>query len=94
MFPVSGAAQFVASASSGFRPISSQSGAYSAFVSPIPCSLSGRNMFQSPRSARVGLELLHDGRVEVRVTRVAHLLLVRRQRRIDDGVEELPQLFP
>ena len=34
---------------SGLRPMSSQSGAYSRLVSPIPCSVSGRNRFHRPR---------------------------------------------
>jgi len=32
----------------GERPMISQSGAYSRFVSPAPCWLSGRNRFHSP----------------------------------------------
>ena len=49
MFPVSGAAQFVASgASAGLRPVISASGAYCRFVNPAPCS-PGRNRFHRPR---------------------------------------------
>ena len=52
MLPVSGAEQLNAiGATTGLRPISSQSIPYSQLVSPAPCSSSGRNRFQSP-SAR------------------------------------------
>ena len=52
MLPVSGAAQLKAiGATTGLRPISSQSIPYSQFVRPAPCSSSGRNRFQRP-SAR------------------------------------------
>ena len=55
MFPVSGAAQFIASgASIGERPDSSASGAYSRLVSPAPRS-PGRNRFQRPRSRACAL---------------------------------------
>ena len=48
MFPVSGAAQLVASgAISMLQPVSSASGAYSRLVSP---ETDGRNRFHSPRS--------------------------------------------
>src|SRR5213596_3509746 len=50
MLPVSGAEQLKASGAIGERPMISQSGAYSRFVSPAPRSLSGRNRFQRPRS--------------------------------------------
>jgi hypothetical protein len=50
MFPVSGAAQFVASgAIHGLRPVISANGAYSSTESPAPQRGSGRNMFHSPR---------------------------------------------
>ena len=48
MLPVSGAAQLNTSGAKPTRPITSQSGAYSRLVRPAPCSLSGRNRFQSP----------------------------------------------
>src|SRR5438132_408216 len=49
MLPVSGAEQLNTSgAKSAARPMTSQSGAYSAFVRPAPYSLSGRNRFQRP----------------------------------------------
>ena len=52
MLPVSGAAQLKAiGATTGLRPISSQSRPYSQLVSPVPCSSPGMNMFQRP-SAR------------------------------------------
>ncbi len=51
MLPVSGAAQLKAiGATTGERPISSQSIPYSQLVSPAPCSSSGRNRFQRPCS--------------------------------------------
>ena len=50
-------------------PMISHSGAYSRLVSPAPCSASGRKRFQRPRCARLGLQLLHHRRVEVRVAR-------------------------
>ena len=50
MLPVSGAEQLNTSGAIGERPMISQSGAYSRFVSPAPYSLSGRNRFQRPRS--------------------------------------------
>src|SRR2546428_12571071 len=50
MLPVSGAEQLKASGAMGDRPMISQSGAYSRFVSPAPRSLSGRKRFQIPRS--------------------------------------------
>jgi hypothetical protein len=49
MLPVSGAEQLQASEPMNVRPSSSASGAYSRFVSPGPCSGSGRKRFQSPR---------------------------------------------
>ena len=50
MFPVSGAAQFIASgATIGLRPLISASGAYCSTDSPAPSSASGRNRFHSPR---------------------------------------------
>ncbi|KGC53699.1 hypothetical protein DM75_1832 [Burkholderia mallei] len=49
MLPVSGALQLNASGAMNECPISSASGAYSAFDSPAPpCSASGRNRFQRP----------------------------------------------
>lgn len=49
MFPVSGAAQFVAvGARCGERPVISASGAYWRFVSPAPYSASGRKRFHRP----------------------------------------------
>ncbi len=49
MFPVSGAAQFVAvGASCGLRPVISASGAYWRLVRPAPCSASGRKRFHRP----------------------------------------------
>ena len=52
MLPVSGAAQLKAiGATTGLRPISSQSIPYSQLVRPAPCSSSGRKRFQRP-SAR------------------------------------------
>ena len=49
MLPVSGAAQLKAiGATTGLRPISSQSSPYSQLVSPAPCSSSGKNRFQRP----------------------------------------------
>jgi hypothetical protein len=55
MLPVSGAEQLKTSgAIAGDRPMISQSGAYSALVSPAPDSLAGRNRFHSPAAfARV-----------------------------------------
>src|SRR2546425_5304262 len=50
MLPVSGAEQLKASDAIGERPMISQSGAYSRFVSPAPRPLSGRKRFQRPRS--------------------------------------------
>jgi hypothetical protein len=51
MFPVSGAAQLKAiGATTGLRPICSQSIPYSQLDSPAPYSLSGRKRFQSPCS--------------------------------------------
>jgi hypothetical protein len=48
MFPVSGALQLKTSGAQIVRPMISQSGAYSRFVSPAPYSLSGRKRFQRP----------------------------------------------
>jgi hypothetical protein len=49
MLPVSGAEQLNTSGANGSaRPMISHSGAYSAFVSPAPYSLSGRNRFHNP----------------------------------------------
>ncbi len=49
MFPVSGAAQFVAvGASCGERPVISASGAYWRLVRPAPYSASGRKRFHRP----------------------------------------------
>lgn len=49
MLPVSGAAQFSAvGANWGLRPVISASGAYWRFVSPAPCSASGRKRFHRP----------------------------------------------
>src|SRR5262245_15883449 len=48
MFPVSGAEQLNTSGANLDRPIVSHGGAYSKFVSPAPCSESGRNRFHSP----------------------------------------------
>ncbi len=51
MFPVSGAAQLNAiGATTGERPISSQSIPYSQLVRPAPCSSFGMNRFQRPCS--------------------------------------------
>ncbi|HZW45306.1 MAG TPA: acyl-CoA dehydrogenase family protein [Dermatophilaceae bacterium] len=51
MFPLSGAAQFIASgASIGERPDSSTSGAYSRLVRPAPNSVPDRKRFHRPRS--------------------------------------------
>ena len=55
MLPVSGAEQLKTSGAMGDRPMTSHSGAYSRFVSPAPCSLSGRNRFQSPTARAFGL---------------------------------------
>src|SRR4029453_10410543 len=55
MLPVSGAEQLNASGAIGERPMISQSGAYSRFVSPAPRSLSGRKRFQRPRSFALAL---------------------------------------
>jgi hypothetical protein len=49
MLPVSGAEQLKTCEDQWMRPIASQSGAYSTFVSPGPCVVGGgRNRFQSP----------------------------------------------
>src|SRR6516225_12323100 len=48
MLPVSGAEQLNTSGAHGERPMISQSGAYSRFVSPAPYWLSGRNRFHRP----------------------------------------------
>ena len=48
MLPVSGALQLNTSVAMNERPIRSASGAYSALLSPAPCSSSGRNRFHSP----------------------------------------------
>src|SRR5207249_231559 len=45
MLPVSGAEQLNTSGAMGERPITSQRGAYSRFVSPAPRPLSGRKRF-------------------------------------------------
>ena len=50
MLPVSGALQLQASGAIWLCPMTSASGAYSAFLSPAPHSGSGRKRFQSPRS--------------------------------------------
>ena len=91
MLPVSGAEQFVASCDSGDAPISSHSGAYSRVVSPAPSSLVGEEQVPEATLARLGLELLHDRRMEVRIARRPHLLAVHRVRRIDAVADEVGQ---
>ena len=67
MFPVSGAAQFIAwGASTGLRPLSSASGAYWRLVSPAPCS-PGRKRFHSPRLRASALSWSTTGGVSQRV---------------------------
>src|SRR5258708_14243257 len=55
ILPVSGAEQLKTSGPISLRPIISQSGAYSRFVSPAPCSLSGKNRFHRPAARAFGL---------------------------------------
>ena len=50
------------------------------------------NRFQRPRVARLGLELLHDRRVEVRVARLLDLLRRDRRGRVDVELDELGEL--
>ena len=52
---------------------------------------SGRKRFHRPALVRLGLELLHDRRVEVRVARLAHLLAVDGLGRIDPLADEVAQ---
>src|SRR5581483_1366399 len=54
MLPVSGAEQLNTSGPKGERPMISQSGAYSRFVRPAPCSLAGRNRFHKPAARALG----------------------------------------
>src|SRR5688572_14443115 len=63
MLPVSGKLQLNISGATSDRPMISQSGAYSRFVSPAPCSDSGRKRFQSPaaRAARFASSTIGDG---------------------------------
>src|ERR1700692_3627294 len=67
IFPVSGAEQLKTSGPISLRPIISQSGAYSRFVSPAPCSLSGKKRFHRPAARALGLSsstiLVGDHRV-------------------------------
>src|SRR6266436_2342622 len=55
MLPVSGAEQLKTSGAISLRPIISHSGAYSRFVSPAPCSLSGKNRFHRAAARAFGL---------------------------------------
>ena len=55
MLPVSGAAQLNTSGPMTDRPITSQSGAYSRFVSPAPRSDSGRKRFHKPCARALAL---------------------------------------
>src|ERR1700756_4489773 len=55
ILPVSGAEQLKTSGAIALRPIISHSGAYSRFVSPAPCSLSGKNRFHRPAERAFGL---------------------------------------
>src|SRR5579862_240419 len=55
MLPVSGAEQLNTSGAIADRPMISHSGAYSRFVSPAPCSDSGRNKFHNPAARAFGL---------------------------------------
>src|SRR5438309_1785537 len=92
MLPVSGAEQLKASGAIGERPMISQSGAYSRFVSPAPRPLSGRKRFQRPRSR--AFALLLDDRGDpparrLRVELVVEDLLVR----VDVLVHEVRELL-
>ena len=72
MFPVSGAAQLIASgAISMLRPLISAIGAYSRFVSPAPWVSSGRKRFHRPSARARRLEVLDDLRDDVRVALAA-----------------------
>src|SRR6266446_597823 len=55
ILPVSGAEQLNTSGAITLRPIISQRGAYSRFVSPAPCSLSGKNKFHRPAARAFSL---------------------------------------
>ena len=91
MLPVSGALQLQASDARWLRPMISASGAYSRLVRPGPRS--GVRVEEVPQSARsrLGLELLHDRRLEVRVAGFAHLLVVHGLGRVDVRVHEVEQ---
>src|ERR1019366_4478580 len=54
MLPVSGAEQLKTSPDQETRPMTSQRGAYSRFVSPAPRSECGRNRFQRPAARAFG----------------------------------------
>ena len=90
--PVSGAWQLKTRGAIALRPMTSQSGVYSRFVSPAPYSASGRKRFQSPMRLRLRAELLHDRRLVVRIAGRLDLLVVRALVRIDVLVHELEEL--
>src|ERR1700676_455464 len=54
MFPVSGAPQLNTSGAMMLRPMVSQRGAYSRFVSPVPRSSFGKNKFHRPAARALG----------------------------------------
>ena len=95
MLPVSGAAQLSASGAMWLRPVISASGAYSRFVSPAPKRSSGQEQVPQAALAGLGLQLLHHGRVEVRVARTPRPARCQTALgRIDVLVHELEQRSP
>ena len=67
--------------------MSSHSGAYSRLVSPAPCSLVGEEQVPEAARPRLGLQVLHHRRMEVRVARLVDLLRVDGARRVDPSHE-------
>ena len=93
MFPVSGAAQLIASgAISMLRPVISASGAYSRFVSPGPCASSGRKRFHRPSARAPVFSSSTTGGHDVRVA-LAPLARVDRLGGVDVLVHEARELL-
>ena len=85
MFPVSGAAQFIASGPSGLRPSDlGQRRVVDVATGPsVHSVLWGRKRFQRPAPLRLVLEVLDHRRVVVRVAGLGHLVAVHRLGRVD-----------
>ena len=91
--PVSGAWQLKTRGAIGLRPMISQSGVYSRLREPGAVLGIGQEQIPEPDLLRLGADLLHDRRLEVRIARSLDLLLVDALGRVDVLVHEALELL-